>query len=65
MTQSAATLVDEKLKISKLSAETKEIFSILVSYFDDVLSEKDKKIEILEGKVETLENKVKKAGRYS
>ena len=60
MAKSAATRISEKLEKAKLTAETKEIFSMLVSYFDSVLGEKDKKIGVLEEKVVSLQNQVQK-----
>ena len=58
-----ATILDSittKINSAKLSSETKEVFSLLLSYFDHVLSEKNSVAEELKERVSLLENKVEK-----
>ena len=50
--------INNKLSRSKLGPETKEIFSLLLGYFDNVLKAKNDHVKKLEDKVSTLENKV-------
>ena len=59
MSQATISLLSEKISKSKLSQETREIFSMLLSFFDGILGEKDERVKILEDKVDVLQNQVK------
>lgn len=55
-----ALSIENKIEKSKLSAETREIFSMLISFFGEVLKKKDERVNALEVKVENLEKQVMK-----
>ena len=52
--------ISAKISISKLGTESKDIFLLLLSYFDRILNEKDSRVTELETKVSTLESKIEK-----
>ena len=62
MTASAPHLetITNKISKSKLNVETKEVFSLLLTYFDHILREKNSQANDLKDRVSTLEKKVEK-----
>ena len=59
MTASAPHLetITNKISKSELNVETKEVFSLLLTYFDHILREKSSQVDDLKDKVSTLEKK--------
>ena len=62
MTASAPHLetITNKISKSELNVETKEVFSLLLTYFDHILREKNSQANDLKDRVSTLEKKVEK-----
>ena len=59
MTLTTVSSINEKILKSKLSTETREIFSMLVSFFGEIIERKDEKVRVLEEKVDVLEGQVR------
>ena len=59
MNPNTVSSISDKISKSKLSSETREIFSMLVSFFGEILKEKDEKVKNLEEKVDILQDQVR------
>ena len=59
-TGSSFDQLSERLGKSKLGVETKEIFRLLIHFFNQVMTEKDERVNDLENKVINLEKTVEK-----